>query len=104
MEALESAVKPCIPRDISLRVGRIIQLRNLERENAALREQLARHLGPLNLQPGTIAAGITLSEMERVLISATIQHTRGNIKAAASVLGIDRSTLYEKIRRYAIPR
>jgi DNA-binding NtrC family response regulator len=104
MEALESSVKPCSPHDISLRVGRILQLRNLERENAALREQLARHLEPSQPQPRGIAAGITLSEMERVLIAATIQHTRGNIKAAATVLGIDRSTLYEKIRRYAIPR
>jgi len=49
-------------------------------------------------------AGMTLQEMEKMLIVATIQHTGGNIKEAASVLGIDRSTLYEKIKRYEIPR
>jgi DNA-binding NtrC family response regulator len=104
IEALELAVKPCRPDDISVRVNRIIQFRNLQRENAALREQLARHLEPANPQPGKISAGMTLSQMEKVLIAATIQHTHGNIKEAASVLGIDRSTLYEKIRRYGIPR
>jgi transcriptional regulator of acetoin/glycerol metabolism len=33
-----------------------------------------------------------------------LDRTAGNIKEAAAVLGIDRSTLYEKIKRYAIPR
>ena len=51
-----------------------------------------------------IPAGVTMQEMEKVLIIATIQRTNGNIKEAASVLGIDRSTLYEKIKKYEIPR
>jgi DNA-binding NtrC family response regulator len=49
-------------------------------------------------------AGMTLQEMEKVLIIGTLQRTNGNIKESASVLGIDRSTLYEKIKRYEIPR
>jgi DNA-binding NtrC family response regulator len=49
-------------------------------------------------------AGITIEEMEKLLIAATLQRTSGNIKEAAGVLGIDRSTLYEKIKRYEIPR
>jgi DNA-binding NtrC family response regulator len=52
----------------------------------------------------TIPAGMTLQEMERQLISATLQRTDGNIKESAAMLGIDRSTLYEKIKRYEIPR
>jgi two-component system response regulator HydG len=51
-----------------------------------------------------VPAGMTMQEMEKVLIIATIQRTQGNIKEAASVLGIDRSTLYEKIKKYEIPR
>jgi transcriptional regulator of acetoin/glycerol metabolism len=39
-----------------------------------------------------------------VLISTTLQRAQGNIKEAASVLGIDRSTLYEKIKKYEIQR
>ena len=51
-----------------------------------------------------VPAGMTIEAMEKVLIAATIQRTQGNIKEAASVLGIDRSTLYEKIKKYEIPR
>jgi DNA-binding NtrC family response regulator len=49
-------------------------------------------------------AGMTLQEMEKVLIVGTLQRTNGNIKESAAILGIDRSTLYEKIKRYEIPR
>jgi transcriptional regulator of acetoin/glycerol metabolism len=38
------------------------------------------------------------------LIVATLQRTNGNIRESATMLGIDRSTLYEKIKRYEIPR
>jgi transcriptional regulator with PAS, ATPase and Fis domain len=49
-------------------------------------------------------AGMSLEEMEKVLIVSTLQRTSGNIKESAGILGIDRSTLYEKIKRYEIPR
>jgi DNA-binding NtrC family response regulator len=51
-----------------------------------------------------IPAGMTLAEMEKLLIVATLQRTSGNIKESAAVLGIDRSTMYEKIKKYEIPR
>jgi DNA-binding NtrC family response regulator len=47
---------------------------------------------------------MTLQEMEKRLIVATLERTGGNIKESATLLGIDRSTLYEKIKRYEIPR
>ena len=47
---------------------------------------------------------MTLRQMEQQLIAGTLQRTEGNITAAAVALGIDRSTLYEKIKRYNIPR
>ena len=52
----------------------------------------------------SIPAGVTLQEMEKQLITATIERAGGNIKESASILGIDRSTLYEKIKRYDIAR
>jgi len=55
-------------------------------------------------KPWSAPAGMTLQEMERMLIVATLQKTGGNIKESAAVLGIDRSTLYEKIKKYEIPR
>jgi DNA-binding NtrC family response regulator len=52
----------------------------------------------------TIPANLTLQEIEKQVIAATIQRTQRNIKEAAAALGIDRSTLYEKIKKYGIPR
>ena len=49
-------------------------------------------------------AGMSIQDMEKILITATIQRAGGNIKESAAILGIDRSTLYEKIKRYEIPR
>jgi two-component system, NtrC family, response regulator HydG len=51
-----------------------------------------------------IPGGITLQDVEKKVIEATLQRYNGNIKETASVLGIDRSTLYEKIKKYEIPR
>ena len=48
--------------------------------------------------------GMSLQEMEKHLVAVTLERTGGNIKEAAAVLEIDRSTLYEKIRKYEIPR
>jgi DNA-binding NtrC family response regulator len=47
---------------------------------------------------------MTLKEMEREAIIATLKRTEGNVKEAAFQLGIDRSTLYDKIKYYNIPR
>jgi transcriptional regulator of acetoin/glycerol metabolism len=33
-----------------------------------------------------------------------LQRTRGNVSEAARVLGIDRVTLYHKLKKYGIPR
>ena len=47
---------------------------------------------------------MTLGEMEKLMIEATLRRTGGNVKEAAASLGIDRSTLYEKLKRYGIER
>jgi DNA-binding NtrC family response regulator len=45
-----------------------------------------------------------LEEVEKEVVAATLQRAQGNIKEAAATLGIDRSTLYEKIKKYNIER
>jgi DNA-binding NtrC family response regulator len=52
----------------------------------------------------TIPANTTLDEIEKRAIEVTLSRTNGNVKEAAAVLGIDRSTLYEKIKRYEVAR
>jgi transcriptional regulator of acetoin/glycerol metabolism len=61
-------------------------------------------LNDLDPEPVSIRVGMTLKEAERVLIFATLAKTNWQIKQAAAMLGIDRGTLYDKMRRYGIER
>jgi DNA-binding NtrC family response regulator len=45
---------------------------------------------------------IRLDELERRAIVAALERQHGNVKEASAALGIDRSTLYDKLKRYAI--
>jgi DNA-binding NtrC family response regulator len=45
---------------------------------------------------------VPLAEMERRVILAAMERKRGNVRDAAAALGIDRSTLYDKLKRYEI--
>lgn len=45
---------------------------------------------------------VPLGELERRAIMAALERTHGNVKEASSALGIDRSTLYDKLKRYEI--
>lgn len=47
---------------------------------------------------------LPLADLERLAIEAALRRTGGNVKEAAQRLGIDRSTLYEKIKRYEVAR
>jgi DNA-binding NtrC family response regulator len=50
----------------------------------------------------TIQVGASLGEVEKKVIEATLCHYDGNRTLAAKILGIDRSTLYEKIKKYKL--
>jgi len=56
------------------------------------------------IQGWTVPANVTLEEIQKQVVAATLRRTRGNVKEAATCLGIDRSTLYDWIRKYDIPR
>ena len=53
-----------------------------------------------SLQPGNLAAAV--EEIERDMISATLDRTRGNISETARVLGLTRRGLYLKMRRLGL--
>ena len=93
--------------------GNVRELENaLERAILSCRTRTLSAEDLAFLQPPTAALsaapdlppGLTLQDLERQYIAATLERSGGNVKAAATALGIDRSTLYEKIRRYEIPR
>ncbi|MDE5420307.1 sigma-54 dependent transcriptional regulator [Labilibaculum sp. DW002] len=47
-----------------------------------------------------IVESLNLNENEKFLIEKAIKHTGGNMSLAAKELGINRSTLYDKLKRY----
>lgn len=47
---------------------------------------------------------MTLEQIENQVITTTLHRTHGNIKEAASILGVDRSTLYDRLKKYNLPR
>jgi DNA-binding NtrC family response regulator len=49
------------------------------------------------------APDLPLDELERRAIIAALERKHGNVKEASAALGIDRSTLYDKLKRYDIP-
>jgi DNA-binding NtrC family response regulator len=51
---------------------------------------------------GSLPPMLPLAELERLAIMRTLEHTRGNKRAAAAILGVYRPTLYSKLRKYGI--
>ncbi|MBW1888262.1 MAG: sigma-54-dependent Fis family transcriptional regulator, partial [Deltaproteobacteria bacterium] len=52
----------------------------------------------------TPASNNSLNEVEKVHISRILNENQWNISKSAEILGIDRSTLYSKIKRHKIPK
>ena len=52
----------------------------------------------LELPPGTV----TLDELDRALIEATLKRTRGNVSRAADLMGVSRGALRNKLAKYRI--
>jgi DNA-binding NtrC family response regulator len=71
----------------------VLDLRLNELDGAALRAAL---------NPAMPAAPDTLDDAERRHIAHVLRHTRGNKRQAAILLGISRSTLLHKVRKYDI--
>ena len=57
---------------------------------------------PPNFLTPSSGSTLSLEEMERKHIAQILHQTKGNIKAAAELLGIDRKTLYRKAGEYGI--
>jgi Nif-specific regulatory protein len=90
--------------------GNVRQLRNVIESAVVLKEGPAIDVGDLVLpEPqGARAAGAeawsprTLEDVQREHIVKVLEHTDGNKKRAAEVLGIERCTLYAKLKGYGL--
>ena len=63
-------------------------------------KRLSVHNGHSSEFLGSISAGVTLGAVEKQLIELTLASVNGNKKQAASVLGISRRALYNKMYRH----
>ncbi|MCW5977519.1 MAG: sigma-54-dependent Fis family transcriptional regulator [Bryobacteraceae bacterium] len=104
----ESAMKLLLDHDWP---GNVRELENaIERAIVTCRsgtiaeEDLAFLVEGRNSRPWTVPADLTLADLEKLAIEAALRRSSGNVKEAAQKLGIDRSTMYEKIKRYEIAR
>jgi two-component system, NtrC family, response regulator AtoC len=88
--------------------GNVRELRNvLERAVVVAPTHILRPLDlGLSAPPGREAPGdaepLSLEEVERRHIADVLQRTGANVSQAARLLGIDRVTLYNKIRKYQL--
>jgi two-component system response regulator AtoC len=89
--------------------GNVRELRNVLERGAVVATGPIIQLAELGLpskgeappKPGALAS---LEEIEKRHVAAVLAHTGGNVSQAARILGIDRVTLYNKMRKYAIRR
>lgn len=90
--------------------GNIRELKNVVERAVVLNADPLIDEADLALSPaagGTVAAAaeapveMTLAELEREHIERVLRHTKGNKSRAASILGIERSTLDRKLKKYA---
>jgi transcriptional regulator of acetoin/glycerol metabolism len=59
---------------------------------------------PFQLHPVEPHGGRTLEDIERVHIERVLEETNWNLSRAARILDIDRTTLYNKLKRYGLKR
>ena len=103
----ESAVKAVLDYDWP---GNVRELENaIERaivtaKGRVLMEEDFAFLNHASASRGWSVPPVTLQELEKLAITSAIERQHGNIKEAAVALGIDRSTLYDKIKKYEIAR
>ncbi|HYC54730.1 MAG TPA: sigma-54 dependent transcriptional regulator [Candidatus Binatia bacterium] len=89
-------LRNAIDHALSLSSNETIEVEDLPE---ALRRHAAEAGGHIPSMPDAEMAGLTLAELEQRHIMQVLERTGGNRSAAAALLGIDRKTLYKRLRR-----
>jgi two-component system, NtrC family, response regulator AtoC len=87
--------------------GNVRELKNILERGAVVAQGSIIQLADLGLKaaaasPGGKAVPPSLDEVERRHVVEVLSYTGGNVTQAAKILGIDRVTLYNKMRRYQL--
>ena len=115
--AYDYVTKPLDPDDLEQIIDRATQHRMLVRENLQLKRSIeavggradAREPEGVSEQPAVGAAeqvrplgGLSLADVEKQHIQNVLAQTSGNASEAAQALGVDETTLDEKVRLYGL--
>lgn len=65
-----------------------------------VRQVVTQYLQDMGNTPPEDLHDFIMTRVERPLITAVLEHTQGNQSRAAKILGITRSTLRARVRRY----
>jgi two-component system response regulator AtoC len=89
--------------------GNIRELRNVLERAIVVTQGSVLQAGELGLAPKSATeldnlGPLSLEEVERRHIANVLRHADGNVSQAARILGIDRVTLYNKMRKYQLKR
>lgn len=99
--ALSSLATPLRAAGHEVRIGSPVVAADLLMPGGPLFDAILR--APMvETTPAPGAAPTPLDDAERHHIAATLRHTRGNKRQAAHLLGIARSTLLAKVRKYGL--
>ncbi len=89
----------CMHRAFLMSAGSTVQSAHLGlNPSGAIAAKTAPHQG--EVRDGGVRAGMSIRDMERVLIEQTLEHVRGNRTEAAKLLGISIRTLRNKLNEY----
>jgi transcriptional regulator with PAS, ATPase and Fis domain len=95
VNVLERAILLC--KDAAIEPRHLpVEMPSTARRTAVVR----RNEGRIEMELPT--GNVTLDEVERALIEATLKRTRGNVSRAAELMGMSRGALRNKLARYQI--
>jgi Fis family transcriptional regulator len=97
------AEKLVVATDLDRPAARLTVVRPDERTLRDCAESaLRRYFGDLGDAQPVEVYDLVLAEMEQPLLRVVLEYTRGNQSRAAAILGLNRSTLRKKLRRYGL--
>lgn len=105
--AYDYLIKPFNRNEISILVSRINEYRNLLKEIINLKKlqkSYSTKVEKSNKVDKSFSVSLSLDSVEKIHIENVLSTNNWNIKYSSEVLGIDRTTLYSKIKKYSIER
>lgn len=90
------------PPKTSKNNGSVYKSNNSRCLSESVREAMEKYLEDLDGHEPRELYDLFISQVEKPLIEVVLDHTRGNVSRAAQVLGLNRGTLRNRLKKYDI--